>query len=94
MQATIVVQAATSAPQPAAPSTAARSTAPATDAAAHAGGGQAARQPDTALPAPSSVAGWLTPLLIGLGLVALAFGLFPVRPANVARERRPVGWRR
>ena len=93
MQATIVVEPAASAPQPAAPGTAAPSTAPATDAASHGGNGHEAGQPDTALPAPADMA-LLTPLLIGLGLVALAFGLLPVRPANVARERRPAGWRR
>ena len=92
MQATIVVQAA-AAPQPAAPGTSAPSTAPATDA-AHAAGRHADDQPDTALPAPAAVAAWLTPLLIGLGLVALAFGLFPLRPARVAREDRQAGWRR
>jgi plastocyanin len=69
MQGSIVVQAA-EAPQPAAPSPAAPSTAPATDA------GNAGGQPNTALPAPAPGA-WLVPLLIGLGLVALAVGLIP-----------------
>ena len=91
MQATIVVEAA-AAPQPDAPTTTTPSTAPATDA-AHAGG-HAGDQPDTALPAPAAVAAWIAPLLIGLGLVALAFGVFPLRTASVARERRQTGWRR
>lgn len=79
MQATIVVEAAsTAAPAAQAPSGG-------TDAGA--GGGTAApvthapatddgSQPDTALPTPTSIA-WLSPLLIGLGLVALAFAVFP-----------------
>lgn len=45
-------------------------------------------------PASAGAAAWLAPLLIGLGLVAFAFGLFPVRPTPVARERRVAGWRR
>jgi plastocyanin len=52
-------------------------------------------QPNTALEAPISMA-WLSPLLIGLGLVALAFGLVPPasepRPARVMRPSG--GWRR
>jgi len=96
MRATIVVEAASA---PAAPSTtnaapsAAPATAPATDA-AHAGEGHAAGQPDTALPAPAEIAAWLAPLLIGLGLVAFAFGLFPMRPTPVTQEQRTTGWRR
>jgi plastocyanin len=93
MRATIVVEPASAGA--AAPSTtnAAPSVAPTTDA-AHTAGGHATRQPDTALPAPAEMAAWLAPLLIGLGLVAFAFGLFPMRPTPVARERRVAGWRR
>jgi hypothetical protein len=40
------------------------------------------------------MAAWLAPLLIGLGLIAFAFGLLPMRPTPVARERRVTGWRR
>ena len=85
MRATIVVEAASA---PAAPATA-----PATGA-AYADGSEAAGQPDTALPAPAQMAAWLAPLLIGLGLVAFAFGLFQVRPTPVVQERRTTGWRR
>lgn len=58
------------------------------------GAPDAGAQPDTALPAPGELAAWLAPLLIGLGLVAAAFGLFPVRSVAPARPRRPTGWRR
>lgn len=44
--------------------------------ASHAPGTHDAGQPDTALTAPVSQA-WLAPVLIGLGLVALAFGVIP-----------------
>ena len=92
MQATVVVEAAPAPAAQAAPSTAAPSTAAATEA-AHSSG-HAAGQPDTALPGTVTVAAWLTPLLIGLGLVAFAFGLFPVRAADAVPERRTTGWRR
>ena len=92
MRATIVVE---DAAAPAAPSStnAAPSTAPATDT-ANTDGGHAAGQPDTALPAPAEIAAWLAPLLIGLGLVAFAFGHFPLRGMPVAEKRRTTGWRR
>jgi len=93
MRATIVVEAASAASTTNAAPSAAPATAPATDA-AHAGGGHAAGQPDTALPAPAEIASWLAPLLIGLGLVAFAFGLFPVRSMPVPEDRRTTGWRR
>jgi plastocyanin len=98
MQATIVVEAA-AAPEPASGgSTAAATDAPAagaedpTVAAPHAPGHEDG-QPDTALDAPISLA-WIAPLLIGLGLVTVAFGLVPP-----ALDPRPVGktspgWRR
>ena len=99
MQATIVVEA-ESAVAPASGGSTARGTdAPAsgedgaTAAAASHAPGHEAGQPDTALQAPVSLA-WIAPLLIGLGLVAFAFGLVP--PAReAARERaRSAGWRR
>lgn len=93
MRATIVVEAASAPSTTNAAPSAAPATAPATDA-AHAGGGHAAGQPDTALPEPAQIAAWLAPLLIGLGLVAFAFGLFPVRPMPVPQDRRTTGWRR
>ena len=93
MQATIVVEAA--APAAASGPTTAPSargdaaTTPGTHAAGHEDG-----QPDTALEAPISPA-WIAPLLIGLGLVALAFGVIPPAEAVVRREARPTpGWRR
>ena len=67
-----------------------------TAAASHATGAHTAGQPDTALEAPVSMA-WLAPVLIGLGLVAFAFGVFPPR-ATSGRVRAEVepsrGWRR
>ena len=44
--------------------------------ATHAAGAHDGGQPDTALTAPVSQA-WLAPVLIGLGLVSLAFGVIP-----------------
>lgn len=109
MQATIVVEAA-SAPAPAAPSqpsggdAAAATPAPAangtsgTTTTTHAGGAHGGDQPDTALPLPGNIGGLLAPMLIGLGLVALAFGLVPMaRPRAAAvtpGPRRDAGWRR
>jgi plastocyanin len=112
MQATIVVEAASAlagTPTQAtgrsggsggqAPEDAGRAAAPddgATAAATHAAGGHAAGQPDTALEAPVSMA-WLAPMLIGLGLVAFAFGVVPPRgTASRARAEavRSRGWRR
>jgi plastocyanin len=108
MQATIVVEAA-SAPaatpsQPTGQSTSGTDAASgetdasggATAVASHAPGTHPASQPDTALEAPISLE-WLTPLLIGLGLVALAFGVFPPRwnPDGVRANPAPTkGWRR
>jgi hypothetical protein len=95
MQATIVVQAA-SAPAPA-PSQAAGGTATVGDTAAtdsHAAGTHDAGQPDTALELPLSLP-WLAPLLIGLGLVALAFGVIPPARESVRVDDEPrSGWRR
>ena len=96
MQATIVVEAASSeAPSAGRPpandtdasgdgTTAAATHAPAT----HEGG-----QPNTALDAPISLV-WLAPLLIGLGLVAFAFGLVPPGREAARAERSTAGWRR
>jgi plastocyanin len=94
MQATIVVQAA-SAPAPAPSQAAAGSgTANGTAATSHAAGTHDASQPDTALDLPVSLP-WLAPLLIGLGLVALAFGVIPPsRDAVRADESPTAGWRR
>ena len=103
MQATIVVEAA-SAPA-ATPSQATGQSAGsgrtdpsdgATTAAPHAPEAHAAGQPDTALEAPVGLS-WLAPVLIGLGLVALAFGVFPPggTSARVRAEASPAkGWRR
>jgi len=104
MQATVIVQAA-SAPA-AAPSQATGGTASGgTDAPATAGGSSAATtshaagthddgQPDTALELPASLP-WLAPLLIGLGLVALAFGVIPPAREPVRTDASSAsGWRR
>ena len=98
MRATIVVQPASAPAAPAAP--AAPSQAPAADGQAAATHGPVAHdgsQPDTALPTPADLP-WLAPLLIGLGLVAFAFGLVPIaRPRSEARATAPArgtGWRR
>lgn len=102
MQATIVVEAA-----PAEAPAAGESTSGGTDAAGNgtaAGDGTAAAsshepgthdagQPDTALELPVSLA-WLAPLLIGLGLVAFAFGLVPPARETVREQARSAGWRR
>jgi plastocyanin len=64
-----------------------------TAAATHAAGTHEGSQPDTALVAPISLA-WLAPLLIGLGLVAFAFGLVPPMQRPVREERAAAGWRR
>ena len=103
MQATIVVQAA-SAPA-AAPSQAADGTASSgTDTPATGGGGAATTshaagphggdQPNTAFDLPVSLP-WLAPLLIGLGLVALAFAVIPPAREPVRTDASsPSGWRR
>jgi hypothetical protein len=52
--------------------------------ATHPAGAHDGGQPDTALTAPVSQA-WLAPVLIGLGLVSLAFGVIPP-----AANRAPV----
>ena len=60
----------------------------------HAPGTHDGSQPDTALEAPISLA-WLAPLLIGLGLVAFAFGLIPPAPEAVRTAAHPASaWRR
>jgi plastocyanin len=62
---------------------------PAAAPASHAPSAHEGSQPDTALEAPISQA-WLAPVLIGLGLVSLAFGVIPpaaVREAAEPRER-------
>jgi plastocyanin len=89
MQATIVVEpAAAAAPAPANQAPSGGTDAGAGGAAAqitHAPGTHDGSQPDTALPAPVSTA-WLSPLLVGLGLVALAFAVFPPVAATVEAE--------
>ncbi len=98
MQGTIVVEAAaapasapTSPPETAASPGSAQSTA--------SGNADDGRQPDTALPTNDDRAPLIGQLLIGLGLVALAFGLVPSRlrrpvPATEFVHRRMSGWRR
>lgn len=88
MVGTITVVAATTPAEPAATAVAAQTAAPVT------GVSHAGAQPDTALSTPRELAAWLAPILIGLGLVALAFGLLPVRPVADARPRQSAGWRR
>ena len=91
MQATIVVQAATEA----APAASAPPAGSASATATHAGAEGGAGQPDTALPTPPTTPAWLVPLLIGLGLVALAFGVVPSRSTSVVpRPTSRGGWRR
>jgi len=58
-----------------------------------AGSPVAGDQPDTALAAPVSAAGPIAPLLIGLGLLALACAVIPDR-ARATSIRRTGGWRR
>lgn len=58
-----------------------------TAAASHTAGTHGAGQPDTALEVPASVA-WLSPLLIGLGLVALAFGVIPPSRESVRADEK------
>jgi plastocyanin len=96
MQATIVVEAA-STEAPSAGGSTTTETAMGGDgttaAATHAPSTHDGAQPNTALDAPISLA-WLAPLLIGLGLVAFAFGLVPPE-REAARVVRPTaGWRR
>jgi plastocyanin len=99
MQATIVVEPAS--PAPAAPTQAPAASQEVSSTAG--GGGPAAShapghgdaQPDTALPVPAELNDVLAPLLIGLGLVALAFGLVPMaRPRRQVVGARTAGWRR
>ena len=78
----------------AAPAAPAATTAVTATAAPLTSGAQGGAQPDTAVPAPGELVVWAAPLLIGLGLVALAFGLFPARSVAPARPRRFTGWRR
>jgi plastocyanin len=94
MTATVVVQpaaqpAAAAQPTPAPTAPAVNSTAGRTSG----GAPVAAGQPDTALPGPVSAAPPMAPLLIGLGLVALACAVIPDR-ARSASIRRTGGWRR
>jgi plastocyanin len=83
------------------------SAAPAASAAAapaaptHADAGHDGDQPDTALPGPADgrLMAWVAPLLIGVGLVAFAFGFVPERGTVAAgradeRRRPATGWRR
>ena len=61
----------------------------------HAAGAHAGTPPDTAIPAPGRLAAWLSPLLIGLGLMTFAVGLIPTRSAAPLPQRRAApGWRR
>ena len=62
-------------------------------ASSHEPGTHEAGQPDTALELPATLA-WLSPLLIGLGLVAFAFGLVPPARETVREQARTAGWRR
>jgi plastocyanin len=100
MQGTIVVEAADAAPAPQSGNAAGGTDASSgggEDSAAqptsHEPGTHEAGQPDTALDLPASV-GWIAPLLIGLGLVALAFGVVPPAPETVRVDRSGTGWRR
>jgi plastocyanin len=89
MQATIVVE------PPSAPAPEASGTAGGGEAAASHAPGHGDAQPDTALPVPAELNDVLAPLLIGLGLVALAFGLVPMaRPRRQVVAARTAGWRR
>ncbi|HJP71966.1 MAG TPA: cupredoxin family copper-binding protein [Candidatus Limnocylindria bacterium] len=95
MQATIIVTPATgAAPTSESPTNAS----PATGAQAAAGASPAndTDQPDTALPVPAPAARWMPGILIGLGLVAFAFAVFPTGDANRPRRAtgRTGGWRR
>ena len=100
MSATITVAAA-AAPAVTTPA-ASEAAAPASPPASHQqGGSHAGEQPDTALPQPAvgTMAAWIAPLLIGVGLVAFAVGVLP-QPGAVPeassrrRERQIGGWRR
>jgi len=104
MTASVTVTEATSgsgqeAPAPAA-ATPGGSIAAAPAAASHEAAGHGGEPPDTALPKPASgtLMAWVPPLLIGVGLVALAVGFVPERGTVVAasseRRRPPTGWRR
>lgn len=86
------VSAATTAPSVAA--------APAAPAASHESGAHGGGQPDTALiePAPAGLPGWVPPLLIGVGMLAFAIGVLPVKTEAVTvgepRADESGGWRR
>lgn len=98
MQGTIVVEAAaTPASAPTSPPEAAASPGSAHSTASR--NADDGRQPDTALPTNDDRAPLIGQLLIGLGLVALAFGLVPsglrrLVPASKVVHRRMPGWRR
>jgi plastocyanin len=92
MVGTITVVAA-SAPAGAGTTAAAPSTAPATDA-AHAAGQDHGSAPNTAIAGTGTPNGWIPPLLIGLGLVILGLGLWPVPVVVPARQHPSTGeWR-
>jgi plastocyanin len=80
-----------------APSVAEAAAAPA---ATHGAGGDGGAQPDTALiePASEGLAGWVPAALIGVGLMAFAVGVLPVRagaaPGAEAPPDAPGSWRR
>lgn len=93
MRATIVVVAAAQAPA-AAPPAAPQATGGHAGHAAGAGDAGSSDQPDTALPAPSSIPG-LSFVLWGLGLIVLGATFLPARRVMAVRTERPTGgWRR
>jgi plastocyanin len=93
MRATIVVVAAAQAPA-AAPPAAPPATGGHAGHAAGAGNAGSGDQPDTALPAPSSIPG-LSFVLWGLGLIVLGATVLPARRMMAIRTERPGGgWRR
>jgi len=102
MVATVMVVPAASAPtvsgaaqQPAGAAEPPAGTAPPPAGASTGAADAAAGQPNTALPLPSDAAEPLAAVLIGLGLVAFAFALFPPhQPVAPAPGRRRGGWRR
>ena len=104
MLATVIVQPAAAPAAPAAPAASApaatqaptagtaRGSATASHGPVH-GAGAGTGQPDTAVPLPASMP-WLAPLLIGLGLVAFAFGLVPMGRGERVTAPHDAGWRR
>jgi len=95
MQATIIVEAVPAEAPAAGGSTSGGNDAAGDESAAgssHEPGTHDAGQPDTALELPALA--WLAPLLIGLGLVAFAFGLVPPARETVREQARTAGWRR